>query len=216
MAHTPVDERRRALLAATMRVVASRGLAAASTRAIVAEAGMALASFHYAFDSRDDLLEVLMSEVVALEERAIAPTSVDGKTLTELLHDGLLGYLRHLQSDPSHEQAMLELTQYAIREKRELARDQYAAYTHMVTDALDIGARVTGTHWLVPLPAVTRLLITLTDGLTMTWLVDRDDALAEQVVAAAARAVAALAADDDQGAEPRADDAKAKRVPRDE
>ena len=103
MAHTPVDERRRALLAATLRVVASSGLAAASTRAIVAEADMSLASFHYAFDSRDELLEVLMSEVVALEERAIAPTDIEGKSLTELVHDGLLGYLRHLQADPPHE-----------------------------------------------------------------------------------------------------------------
>lgn len=195
MAHTPVDERRRALLAAAMRVVASRGLAAASTRAIVAEAGMSLASFHYAFASRDDLLEVLISEVIALEERAIAPKDVAGKTLTELLHDGLLGYLHHLQSDPAHEQAMLELTQYAIRDKSDLARDQYTAYTGMVMNALDIGAQATGTHWLVPLPTVARLLITLTDGLTMTWLVDRDDALAEQVVAAAAHAVSALAAD---------------------
>lgn len=90
---------------------------------------------------------------------------------------------------------MLELTQYAIREKSSLAREQYAAYTEMVMGALEFGAQATGARWLVPLPTVARLLITLTDGLTITWLVDRDDALAEQVVAAAAQAVAALAAE---------------------
>ena len=50
MARTPVDVRRRELIAAALRVVASRGLHEASTRAIVAEAGMSLASFHYAFE----------------------------------------------------------------------------------------------------------------------------------------------------------------------
>ena len=90
---------------------------------------------------------------------------------------------------------MLELTQYAIREKSSLAREQYAAYTEMVMGALEFGAQATGARWLVPLPTVARLLITLTDGLTITWLVDRDDALVEQVVAAAAQAVAALAAE---------------------
>ena len=197
MARTPVDERRRALLAATLRVVASRGLAAASTRAIVAEADMSLASFHYAFDSRDELLEVLIGEVVALEERAIAPTDVEGKSLHDLVYEGLRGYLRHLQADPPHELAMLELTQYALREKTDLAREQYAAYTRLVTHALDIGAQATDARWVVPLPTVARLLITLTDGLTLTWLVDRDDELAESVIAAAARAVVALAADTD-------------------
>src|SRR5699024_6117672 len=53
----PVAERRGALLTAAFTVIASRGLAAASTRAIVAEAGMSLASFHYAFDSREELLQ---------------------------------------------------------------------------------------------------------------------------------------------------------------
>lgn len=57
MARIPVEERREALIDAAFRVIGEQGLSRASTRAIVAEAGMSLASFHYAFESRDQLLE---------------------------------------------------------------------------------------------------------------------------------------------------------------
>ena len=193
MAHTPVEERRKALIAAALRVIATRGLGGASTRAIVGEAGMSLASFHYAFTSRDELLDRLITEVLAKEEKAIAPAELTGRSLTELLAEGLSGYLAHLRATPSREQAMLELTQFALRERPELARQQYAEYTRMAVAMLELAATHTGQRWSAPLPVVARLLITVTDGLTLTWLVDRDDALAEDVVHAAARAVASLA-----------------------
>lgn len=193
MARTPVQARRRALTAAALRVIAARGLSAASTRAIVAEAGMSLASFHYAFTSRDELIDLLVTEVLSKEEKAIAPADMSGKSLTELLAEGLTGYLDHLRADPPHEQAMLELTQYALRERVALAQEQYDQYTRLAMRLLELAVQQTGQRWTVPLPTVARLLLTVTDGLTLTWLVDRDDALAESVVAAAARAVAALA-----------------------
>lgn len=193
MARTPVEERRRALIAAAFRVVASQGLSAASTRAIVAEAGMSLASFHYAFESRDELIDLLITEVLAKEEKAVLPAVLTGKTLVELLAEGLMGYLDHLRADPFHEQAMLELTQYALRARPPLARDLYAQYTRIAAASLELAAEHTGHCWTVPLPTAAKLLVSLTDGLTLSWLVDRDDARAEEIVAAAARAVAALA-----------------------
>ncbi|MFD4958624.1 TetR/AcrR family transcriptional regulator [Microbacterium sp. NPDC058389] len=191
---TPVDARRAALVEAAVRVVSARGLSAASTRAIVAEAGMSLASFHYAFESRDELLDLLITEVLAKEEKAVLPEQLEGRTLAELLHAGLTGYLDHLRADPAREQAMLELTQFALRARPELARDQYAQYTRIATAALEMAAHHTRSRWTVPVPTAARLLISFTDGITLTWLVDRDDALAESVVTAAAAALAQLAA----------------------
>lgn len=191
---TPVEERRVALVAAAVRVVAARGLGAASTRAIVAEAGMSLASFHYAFASRDELLELLVTEVLAQEERAVAPALEEGATLPDLLRSGLSAYLDHLRRDPAHEQAMLELTQYAIRSRPELAREQYAQYTRIAVAALELAAHHTGSSWVVPLPTAARLLVAFTDGLTLAWLVDRDDAAAEGLIDAAATALSSLTA----------------------
>ncbi len=189
---TSVEDRRAALVEAAVRVVSARGLSAASTRAIVAEAGMSLASFHYAFESRDELLDLLITEVLAKEEKAVLPDRLEGRTIGELLHAGLSGYLDHLRTDPAHEQAMLELTQFAVRARPELAREQYSQYTRIATAALELAAHHTGSRWTVPVPTAARLLISFTDGITLTWLVDRDDDLAESVVAAAATALAEL------------------------
>ena len=55
MPRLAVAERREALIEAALRVTEREGLAGGTTRAIVAEAGMSLASFHYAFSSREEL-----------------------------------------------------------------------------------------------------------------------------------------------------------------
>ena len=60
MTRIPVADRRTALVQAALRVVARDGVAAASTRRIVGEAGMPLASFHYVFESRDELMAQLI------------------------------------------------------------------------------------------------------------------------------------------------------------
>lgn len=199
MARTPVQARRRALVAAALRVVAARGLHEASTRAIVAEAGMSLASFHYAFESRDQLIDRLITEVMENEEKAIIPSNPESLTLAELLNEGLMGYVANLRADPPHEQAMLELTQYALRTRRPLALAQYEQYNRLALAMLNLAAEHTGVTWSVPVSTVARLLIALTDGLTLSWLVDRDDPGLDAAVAAAATALASLA---EPGADP--------------
>ena len=193
MARIPVEERREALIDAAFRVIGEQGLSRASTRAIVAEAGMSLASFHYAFESRDQLLELLITEVLASEQRAILPANLKGKSLTALLTEGLQGYLDHLRADPGREQAMLELTQYALRSALPLAEGQYAQYTRFALESLELAARQTDSEWTVPTPVVARLLVALTGGFTISWLIDRDDAHARASVEAAATAIASLA-----------------------
>ena len=154
---------------------------------------MSLASFHYAFESRDQLLELLITEVLASEQRAILPANLKGKSLTALLTEGLQGYLNHLRADPGREQAMLELTQYALRSALPLAEGQYVQYTRFALESLELAARQTDSEWTVPTPVVARLLVALTGGFTISWLIDRDDAHARASVEAAATAIASLA-----------------------
>ena len=193
MARIPVEERREALIAAAFQVIGKQGLSHASTRAIVSEAGMSLASFYYAFESRDQLLELLIKEVLAGEQRAILPANLTGKSLTELLTEALQGYLDHLRADPGREQAMLELTQYALRSALPLAEGQYEQYTRFALESLELAAQQTDSEWTVPPSVVARLLVALTDGFTISWLIYRDDAHAQASVEAAAKAIASLA-----------------------
>ncbi|GAA2455310.1 TetR/AcrR family transcriptional regulator [Agromyces soli] len=200
MARMSAADRRSALIEAALRVVSREGLAQATTRAIVGEAGMSLASFHYAFESRDELVDELIGTVVARERKAVAPEELiaaagEGASLAELVEAGLLRYFEHLRADPEHEQAMLELTQYALRspERHPLAVAQYERYAELVVEALEAAAELTGARWRLPVEHVARVLVAFTDGLTITWLVDRDDAAAARVVAAAADALSRMA-----------------------
>ncbi|KQM83003.1 TetR/AcrR family transcriptional regulator [Agromyces sp. Leaf222] len=195
MTRIPAPERRVALIEAALRVVSRNGIAQATTRAIVAEAGMSLASFHYAFDSRDELMDELISTVIENARRAVMPEALADGPLVDMLEAGLVRYFEHLKADPEHEQAMLELTQYALRspERHPLARAQYGRYVELAEQSLVIAAERSQSVWTVPVAQVARVLVAFTDGLTLTWLVDRDDAASLSVARAAADALSRMA-----------------------
>jgi AcrR family transcriptional regulator len=187
MPRLAVEERRAALAEAALRVMVRGGLAAGTTRAIVAEAGMSLASFHYAFSSRDELLRQLVQRVVGREFSAATAQMRPDDGLAGCLQQAAAGYLEHLEREPGHEQLMLELTLHALRNPtlRGLADEQYRAYTDAATRLLEQAAELTGEQWRRPVPELARLLITLVDGATTTWLVDRDTAATQAALEAA-------------------------------
>ena len=181
------EERRAALVEAALRVMVRGGLGAGTTRAIVAEAGMSLASFHYAFSSRDELLSELVRRVIGREFSAATAQMRPDEGLAGCLRQAAAGYLEHLEREPGHEQLLLELTLHALRNPalRGLAREQYRGYTDAATRLLEQAAELTGERWRRPVPELARLLITLVDGATTTWLVDRDTAATRAVLVAA-------------------------------
>jgi AcrR family transcriptional regulator len=198
MPRVSAADRRTALVRAALRVVARDGVAAATTRAIVAEAGMSLASFHYAFTSRDELMVELINAVVDGEESALAPVlrPVDGGgAIRETVRAGMQSYFEVVRADPDREKAMFELTQWALREPgfEPLARRQYDRYFTVAENALIAAGELTGNSWRRPTAEIARMLVTLTDGLTIAWLVTRDDAAAAATMDFAAEAVANLA-----------------------
>jgi AcrR family transcriptional regulator len=200
MTRIPPAARRAALVEAALRVVARDGVAAATTRRIVAEAGMPLASFHYVFDSRDELMAELVNTVVEREQSDLEPALDPARRPTSLhgaIRSGLQHYFDGVRADPAREKAMFELTQWALREPgfEALARRQYDRYYELAERAAREAAELTGSSWGRPVAEIARLLVTLTDGLTIAWLVTRDDQAAERALDFAADALAALAAD---------------------
>lgn len=200
MTRIPVADRRTALVQAALRVVARDGVAAATTRRIVGEAGMPLASFHYVFSSRDELMAELIEAAVEGEQRDLDPVlravaDPGVAAMRDVLRAGLQHYFDGVRADPDREKAMLELTQWALREPgfEPLARRQYARYHELAAHAAAEAARLTGSTWTRPLDEVARILVSFTDGLTVGWLVTRDDAAAAATMDVAADALAALA-----------------------
>jgi AcrR family transcriptional regulator len=198
MTRIPVADRRTALVQAALRVIARDGLAAASTRRIAGEAGMPLASFHYVFASRDELMAELIDTVVAGEQSDFAPALADDALrggIRDAIRAALQQYFDGVRADPDREKAMFELTQWALREPGfvPLARRQYDRYHEVAARAAAEAARLTGTEWTRPVDEIARILVSLTDGLTVAWLVTRDDAAAMATMDFAADALAALA-----------------------
>jgi AcrR family transcriptional regulator len=190
-------DRRAALVQAALQVVAERGVAAATTRAIVAQAGMSLASFHYAFTSRDELMAQLISTALEQEELTLAAAfapDFEPETMRDAIRAGLEQYFVGVKADPQREKAMFELTHYAMRTPgmAQLARQQYRRYYALAGTALEVASRKSGQRWNRPVSEIATLLVVLTDGLTIGWLVNRDDAAAATIMDFAADAVARL------------------------
>ncbi|ABL81607.1 MULTISPECIES: TetR family transcriptional regulator C-terminal domain-containing protein [unclassified Nocardioides] len=192
MARISVTHRRELLFAAAVRVLARDGLAALSTRAIVAEAGMSLASFHYAYGSREELLGDIVASVVRGEREAgLAGVLGDASSPADAVRRAFAAYLDLVRVDPGREQGMFELTQHALRTPAlaRLATEQYQRYHEVAAELLDHVAERFDRRWDSPTADLARLVVALTDGLTLAWLADRDDAAAERLAARAADAV---------------------------
>ena len=195
MARVGSVERRAALVRAALRVIDRDGVHGATTRSIVAEAEMSLASFHYAFRSRDEMIRELIAFVVQDEQRVSLEALDPDDDIRSAVRAGMQAYFELLRAHPSREQALQELVQYSLRTAglEGLPRAQYASYFHTARVLLEHGAELTGVEWSLPIEQLARILIAITDGLTIAWLVDRDDEAAGRLMDFAADTIAAVA-----------------------
>lgn len=200
MTRLPVAERRKALIEATIRVVVRDGVAAASTRAIAAEASMPLASLHYAFGSRDALLravaeEVTGAELVAARDGLLLLDEDAGPVpLVQLLLVAVDRYVDLLAEHPERELALAELTVHARRTGTgDLLDHLRAVYLAAAEQSLLQAAAQARVRWTLPVPEVAQALVMLLDGLTWSWIGQRDEAGARRTGRFAAHALARLA-----------------------
>ena len=156
---------------------------------------MSLASFHYAFRSREEMMRDLIAYVVEEESSAAMRSLVVSTDIRQTIRSGLQAYLDLLVAEPAHELAMFELLHYTLRTPglQDLAQQQYANYHSSVARVVEAGAVTAGISWALPSLDIARMIVTVTDGVTFAWLADRDTAAAERVLDFAADALAALA-----------------------
>lgn len=179
---------------AALTVIARDGVHAATTRAIVAEADMSLASFHYAYRSRDELIREVITFVVDQQEDVSRAALVPGTDLRSTVRAGMQAYFDLLREYPEREQAMFELMHYSMRtpELGKLPAVQHGSYLTAARALLEAGAALLDIQWALPIDELSRILVALTDGLTYAWLADRNDAAAERLIDNIADTIAAL------------------------
>ncbi|MFJ6555052.1 TetR/AcrR family transcriptional regulator [Streptomyces luteogriseus] len=177
MARLPSAERRRQLTEAAIRAMARDGVPRTTTRSIAAEAGVSLSVFHYCFDSKQQLIESVITTItghyVTVVKEAIRPRA----TLEETVRAGFQAYWDHVRAHPDEHMLTYELTQYALRQPgfEHLARCQYELYAEAYTELIDQLREAMGLRLRVPVPVLARYLAAMTDGLTLSHLVLGDD-----------------------------------------
>jgi AcrR family transcriptional regulator len=195
----PAADRRALLLGAALDVMARDGVNSATTRAIVAEAGMPLASFHYCFANREDMLAQVIGLVVQGETRAVLDAMAAATTrastprarLVAILRRGSRGYLAHVEATAGAELALNELNHVALRTPalQALAVEQFRSYYRASEEILQVAAAQAGVRWAAPMPLLARLVTVGIHGATASWLVDHDteitlaalDAITDQI-----------------------------------
>jgi AcrR family transcriptional regulator len=194
MPRVPAELRRRQLVAAAFRVIGRDGFAGATTRRVCAEAGAPLASFHYWFASKQELLteltEQTMAGLVAAQQVTPLLDTVERSLVAALRH-----YWRTVEDDPNRESVLMALTQHALRESSldGVAQRQYLAYHDTARATLEAIAKGCGVSWSMPVEQVARMLVVITDGVTLAWLVDHDSTAALAALDSFAGQLAGLA-----------------------
>lgn len=190
--HT-VSERRALLIQATMRLIAAEGVQAATTRAICREAGMAQASFHYAFRSRDALLaaavQYALDDDVERTADALIGLPPEETDLRTLVHACLSAYVESVIAEPEREQAVLALMGYArsVPELQPIAAQTYRKYYELAANALQAAADLTGVPWRSDVTDLAPVVIAATDGITLAYLSTRDRDVVEIIARSAAQ-----------------------------
>jgi AcrR family transcriptional regulator len=194
MARVSADERRQQLVAAAFRVIGRDGFAAVTTRRVCAEAGAPLAAFHYCFASKQELLAELTTQTMAglLAAQHEVPLR---ETVEASLQAALRHYWKTVEDDPNRESVLMALTQHALHDPSldGVAQRQYRAYHETALKTVRRIATGFGVTWSIPVEDVARMLVVVTDGVTLAWLVDRDSAAARTALDAFAGQLAALA-----------------------
>ncbi|MGI5196294.1 TetR/AcrR family transcriptional regulator [Streptomyces sp. CA-288835] len=195
MAHVSAAERRPQLIKAAIDLMTREGVAAGSTRAIAAELGVAQATVHYTFGTKEDLyravMEQLKHDLVAQVERA-APADAGFEESIAALATALW---RTLREQPTTHQLLHELSMFALRTPRlqealeSHSRETMAVTTKLVTEA----AQRTGHQLAQPAETLARFFLAGFDGLSVQHLSLPDEEAELTCLQALVSAVVALA-----------------------
>lgn len=138
------------------------------------EAGLALGAFHYAFNSKDDLLHAVIERFSSGIETVLQHAIVDPQAPLEGLGDQLIrGYWSFVEETPELQLAQYEVAVHALRDEalRPLAELQY----QRMADAVE---QVLQDHPQVPDGQARRdvasYLAAVMDGLILYRVVERD------------------------------------------
>ncbi|MEU9776524.1 TetR/AcrR family transcriptional regulator [Streptomyces sp. NPDC047968] len=195
MPHVSAAERRPQLIRAAITLMTREGVAAGSTRAIAAELGVAQATVHYTFGTKEDLyrevMEQLTGDLVAQVERA-APQDAGFEGTIAALAGALW---RTVEEEGSGYRLLTELAMLALRTPGlgEARTAHYRQVNEVTERILSETAARTGFTLAQPADLVARFFLAGFEGLTMQRLYVPDEPVNGSDLRALVAATVALA-----------------------
>ncbi|MGV9710919.1 TetR/AcrR family transcriptional regulator [Gordonia sp. NPDC003424] len=194
-----VDQRRAVLIESAYRVIADHGVEGATTRRICAHAGMPLASFHYAFESRTALLCAVMERAVPSDISkildSILPAIADEGQGPAALHANTRAHLEAfyalLKADPGRMQATISLGIYAHNhaELQLVGKEMYERLYELAAMGLSTAAKRAEVSYRIPPAELGPVIIAATNAITLTYLSTADDVAVAAIIDASTAAL---------------------------
>ncbi|MEG0214306.1 MULTISPECIES: TetR family transcriptional regulator [Actinomycetes] len=181
MARISVEDRSRQFIEAAARVIASEGIAAATTRRIATEAGAPLAALHYCFRSKDELLDEVYNHLSRDYARELDPIP-ENVGLAEAVDLHIRRVWRRMLNAP-HEQVttfelLLRATRLAdpeeIEKSNRINRSMYDAWVCSTSAVFRDAAERSQLKVKTDLDTVARMLIASIDGINLQHISDPD------------------------------------------
>lgn len=181
MARVSADTRRLQFVEAAARVIASDGLAAATTRRIATEAGANLAALHYCFRNKDELLQEVYAFLSRDYAQALPPVNLAGGGLTDVMRAHARRIWERMLLNPHEQVTTFELLLRRFRENpegeaavRAQNRIMYEGWIQSTIELFREAAAAAGEDVPENLELITRLFISGIDGISMQHLADPD------------------------------------------
>jgi AcrR family transcriptional regulator len=170
MLRVRAEVRRQDLVAATVAVIAEHGVKGATTRRIAEAAGCPLASLHYVFHSKDELL-LAVYETLIDSIHSESPDAPQHGTLSDLADFNLRSAMAWFAANPTYAKTQAELYTWALRHQPDMA---ISAFRLSLEDLRRSLACAEPRADAKAVDAIARLVIVLVDGLLSSWFAQED------------------------------------------
>jgi AcrR family transcriptional regulator len=169
----PAEERKEQLIAATVELMRREGVQAVTVRAIAKEAHAPLATAHYCFSGKDELMEAA-AEVWLKNLSSFSGGVPVHLGLRKAVEQVAEGYWRALEEEPASLLAEIELVLWATRNApaSPLAAKIYPAFETELKDIFSAALSNSGEECLISFPMLIRSFLMIFDGAAVQYLTD--------------------------------------------
>ncbi|EPJ34382.1 hypothetical protein STAFG_8583 [Streptomyces afghaniensis 772] len=195
MAHVPAAERRPQLIKAAIDYMAREGVAAGSTRAIAGELGVAQATVHYTFGTKEGLYRAVMEQLTQDLIAQVEGAAPAGAGFEETVATLTAALWRTVREQPASHQLLMELTMFALRSPAlsQALESHNRGVTEVTARLVAEAAERTGQPLAQSAETIARFFLAGFDGLTMQRLSYPDEEAEHACLQAFVSAVVAMA-----------------------